>query len=389
MAKRACIVRHYTYELLVRREAEALCSAGFEVDVICLSASSHGSEEIENGVHVYRLPVTRKKGSIARYVFDYLSFFLLVALKLTVLHLRHPYAVIQVNNMPDFLVFATLIPRLSGAKATLVMYEPTPELWATKYNALCLIKPLEIIEQLSLRYAHAVFAVTQQLKEVLVARGASADKITVMLNVPDARFFEQALDNAPRGDGHFTLICHGAVEERYGHDTILQAVARVKSHIPNLRLRILGGGSYLNEFLAQVEAMGLEDYVQYLGWVPRAQMVEELRNADVGIVAQKSSPYSNLVHTGKMYDYLACGKPVLASRLKSVRAYFDEDCLYFFEPGDPESLAAGILDLYQCPARRQTLINNSRRLYDLYKWDKQKIAYLAVYHSLVGLNYPP
>ena len=112
-------------------------------------------------------------------------------------------------------------------------------------------------------------------------------------------------------------------------------------------------------------------------------MVQELRAADVGIVAQKSSPYSNLVHTGKMYDYLACGKPILASRLKSVEAYFGTEALYYFEPGDARSLANGILDLYQHPAKRQTLAENAQRLYCQYKWDKQKEIYLSVYRSLI------
>jgi glycosyltransferase involved in cell wall biosynthesis len=112
-------------------------------------------------------------------------------------------------------------------------------------------------------------------------------------------------------------------------------------------------------------------------------MVVELHNADVGIVAQKSSPYSNLVHTGKMYDFLAFGKPVLASRLKAVRAYFDEDALRFFEPGDPESLAEAILDLYQHPDRRQALVDNSQRLYSQYKWERQKNIYLSAYRALL------
>lgn len=285
--------------------------------------------------------------------------------------------------MPDFLVFATLVPRLMGAKVGLVMYEPMPELWATLYNSQILVKLLEITQRLAIGYAHVVFAVTQQQKDTFVARGANADKITVILNAPDTRFWEQFVPDTPGPKEHFTLICHGAIEERYGHDTMLQAVNRVRNQIPNLCLRILGNGSYRDTFLTQVKDMGLETSVQYVGWVPLQQMVEELHNADVGIVAQKSSPYSNLVHTGKMYDFFAFGKPVLASRLRAVRAYFDEDSLRFFEPANPESLAEGILDLYQHPDKRQVLVENSQRLYDQYKWERQKEIYLSTYRALL------
>jgi glycosyltransferase involved in cell wall biosynthesis len=382
--KRVCIVRHEDYDLLVRREAETLREAGFDVDVVCLGPTLAEREAIINGVRVHYLPLTRKKGSIARYLLDYSSFFFLVALKLTTLHLQCPFACIQINNMPDFLVFATLIPRLLGCKVTMVMYEPSPELWATKYDAPYLIRLVSIVEQLSLRYAHAIFAVTGQMKQAFVSRGANPDKISVILNVTDRRFFESYVpDKVKSTDEHFTLICHGAIEERYGHDTMLQAVDCVRTQIPHIRLRILGHGSYLDEFLAQVAEMGLEGYVQYLGFVPLAEMVAELSSANVGIVAQKSSPYSNLVHTGKMYDYFNFGLPVLTSRLKAVEAYFNDDSLYFFEPGDAKSLAQAILDLYQHPDKRQKLVENSQRLYNQYRWEKQKEIYLSTYRTLL------
>lgn len=384
--KRVCIVRqsHYPADLLVCREARALQDSGFAVDVISHRPAGSQAEEVIDGVHVFRLPVVRKKGGIVRSIFGYALFFFLAAFKLTTLHLRHRYSLIQVNTMPDFLVFATLIPRLMGAKVSLVVYEPMPELWETLYHNWFVVAVLEIVQRLAIGYAHVVFAVTEQQKETFVARGANRDKITVTLNVPDARLWEQFATAPTAADGHFTLICHGAIEERYGHDTMLQAIERVRTQIPNLRLQVLGSGSYRDQFVTQIKEMGLEALVQYLGYVPLPQMVEALQNADVGIVAQKSSLYSNLVHTGKMYDFLSFGKPVLASRLRAVQAYFDDNALRFFEPGNPESLAEGILDLYQHPDKRRSLVENSQRLYNQYRWDKQKEIYLSAYQALIA-----
>jgi glycosyltransferase involved in cell wall biosynthesis len=388
--RRACIIRQLPYlqDLLVRREAEALRDDGFKVHVICLRLPDDQAEEVVEGVRVHRLTVTQRKGSAALYVFKYVLFFLLAAIRVTALHLRERLSVIQVNTMPDFLVFATLIPRLTGARVTLFMYEPMPELWQTLYHRRRMAVLLEVIQRWAIRYAHAVFAVTEQQKETFVARGADPTKITVVLNAPEPRFLQQAATSVGTDPGmaarkeHFALICHGAIEERYGHDTMLRAIDLVKGQIPTVRLHILGMGSYRDHFVAQIKEMGLERWVQCLDWVPLQQMVEELRNADVGIVAQKSSPYSNLVHTGKMYDFLAFGKPVLASRLRSVQAYFGEEGLCYFEPGNPQSLADAILDLYRHPDKRRTLVENSQRLYSQYQWTKQKQAYLAVYRSL-------
>lgn len=391
MNKRICLIRHsvYPYELSFRREVETLHRAGYETHVICLDSgkNDHQREETIDGVYVHRLPLVRKKARIARYLYDYLSFTSLAALRVTSLHLRHRFTAIQVNTMPDFLVFATLIPKLMGTKVVVMMQEPVPELWTT-LRGTSPPRVLMVAEQAALSYAHAALTVTEQLKARYVSRGADADKISVILNVPESRFLgagsvDETID-APRDEDHFTLICHGAIEERYGQDTMLEAMALLKSQIPNLRLRILGRGSYVDGFLALRTQLGLEDCVDFLGYVPLSQMVAELQAADVGIVAQKSSPYSNLVHTNKMYEYISFGKPVLASRLKAVEAYFGDDALCYFEPANPESLAEGIVELYRNPAKGRALVEKAQALYEQYKWEHQKEIYLNVYQQLLG-----
>jgi glycosyltransferase involved in cell wall biosynthesis len=370
--------------MLVRREAEALCSIGFDVDVFCLRGDQPAEEAVD-GIRVHRQPLRRNKQGAARNLFEYMAFFFLTAFSLTVAHLHRPFTVIQVNTMPDFLVFATLIPRLLGARVILQMYEPMPELWATRFRSSLTTALIRHIQQWSLRYAYAAFTVTQPLKDNLVSHGADPRKITVVLNAPDTHLFGTIPPRSTLSDGDsFTLICHGAIEERYGHDTMLQAVAALRSSIPGLRLRVTGDGSYQAEFLAQVQTLGLQNQVQYLGFVSLAQLAAELSRADVGMVAQKASPYSHLVHTGKMYDYLAFGKPVIVSRLRAVQTYFDEDSLCFFAPGDPNDLARAILELFQQPGKRRTLVENSQKLYSQYKWEKQKEVYLSVYRGFLG-----
>jgi glycosyltransferase involved in cell wall biosynthesis len=383
-----CLIRQsiYPLDLLVRREAETLYQAGYETHVICLKRLDEESqlEEQINGVYVHHLPLKRLKTNKIRYVFDYLSFAFLAFIKVSRLHLKKRFDVIQVNNMPDLLVFAALLPKLLGAKVVSMMYEPTPELWEDKHKSPP-PKLIKIVEQLSLRFVDHTFTVTQQLKNAYVSRGAKPEKIQVVLNAPDEKFLEiQAVHNiTPEKPNGFTLICHGAIEERYGQDTILDAIALIKPHIPNLRVRILGKGTYVDKMIEQRKQLCLEDCVDYLGYVPLEQMIQEILVADVGIVAQKSSPYSNLVHTGKMYEYIALGKPVIASRLKAVEAYFGENAFVYFDPANPESLANGILFLHQHPERLQVLARNAKELYSEYRWEKQKEIYLSAYRQII------
>lgn len=386
-----CIIRQSIYpnDLLVRREAEALIQAGYEVHVICLKRFPTDpiqlKEEVINGVNVHHLPLKRKKTTNARYVFDYLTFALLAGFKVIQLHLNKHLKVIQVNNMPDLLVFAAMIPKWFGAKVLFMVYEPTVELWEesrkTKAPGL-----LNFVQQQALAFADASITVTEQLKQTLVDRGADPSKIRVTLNAPDETFLtaQQQMEPVKRNPNGFRLICHGAIEDRYGQDTILDAVAMLRDRIPGLSVHILGQGTAVESMTMKIHQLGLADCVRYLGYVPLSQLASELQSADAGIVAQKSSSYSNLVHTGKMYDYIAFDKPVLATRLKAVRAYFDENTLAYFDSDNSESLAQAILDLYLNPQKRADYVKNAREKYENYCWEKQKEIYLGTYQELIG-----
>ena len=68
----------------------------------------------------------------ARRLAEYVTFFVLVGLGVAALHLRRRFDLVQVNSVPDVLVFAALLPRLSGARVLQDLQEPLPEFFATK-----------------------------------------------------------------------------------------------------------------------------------------------------------------------------------------------------------------------------------------------------------------
>jgi glycosyltransferase involved in cell wall biosynthesis len=383
--QRICIVRQRDYyELSLRREAEALRDVGYEVDIVCLRGPGDPAVEVDDGVTLHRLPLTRRRGGPLNYLLDYFSFFLLASVKVARLHLRRRYVAVQANSMPDVLAFTALVPKLFGAKVVAFMKEPTPELGETKYGSARLARVLRTVEQGALRFADLAFTVTEDLKDTYVARGAKPDKIQVVLNGPDARhMLEHRSDTAP-DPAWFTAICHGLVDERYGHDTMVRAVGLAAERVPNLRLRITGTGDYVDELQQLIVNEGLQDRVEYLGWLDMPGLLAELGRADVGIVAQKSSPYSNLVHTNKMYEYMLLDMPVVASRLRSTARYFDDSAVQYFEPGSAESLAEALVALHGDPERRRALVEVAREQSRCCGWEAQKDVYLAGYAALLG-----
>src|SRR5687768_12649774 len=101
-APSVCIVRHNYYpDTHVRRDAEALAGAGYDVSVISLRRPNQPAREMLNGVAVHRLPVQHYRGSVLRYVWEYSSFLILAFLMVSWLHLRKGFRVVEVDNMPD------------------------------------------------------------------------------------------------------------------------------------------------------------------------------------------------------------------------------------------------------------------------------------------------
>ncbi len=132
---RVCAITYdfYPFDVLVRRTAEAAASAGYTSHVICLREPEQKAYEVCDGVHVYRLSFNRGFGrSLVLALIGWTMFLFLAAVKVTFLHLKQKYDVIHVHNMPDFLVFAALIPKLLGAKIILEVQDVSPELMAAK-----------------------------------------------------------------------------------------------------------------------------------------------------------------------------------------------------------------------------------------------------------------
>jgi glycosyltransferase involved in cell wall biosynthesis len=389
VADRICLVRQGVYyELPLRREAEALRDAGYDVDVVCLRPPGGPAREVVDGVTLHRLPLRRRRGGPLHYLVDYFAFFVAASATVARLHRQRPFVAVQANTMPDVLVFAAALPRRRGAKAVAFMKEPTPELARAKDGSAVLARLLQKVEQAALRFADLAFTVTDDLKDVLVARGADAEKIHVVLNGPDPRHLLDHRTGAAPDPAHFTAFCHGLVDERYGHATMVRAIGLARERIPGLRLRICGEGPYVEGLQRLIEEEGLEDAVRFLGWLDVPTLVDELSRADVGIVAQEASPYSHLVHTNKMFDYMLFGKPVVAGRLRATERSFGDDAVQYFTPGSPESLAEALVALHRDPQRRRALAARAAELIEDYGWAAQKETYLAAYADLLGRPRP-
>ncbi len=373
----------------MRREADTLARAGFDVEVLCLPKPGGRPGTYErDGVMITQLPATLHRATPITYCLDYGWFFLLVSATLMARHLRRPYAVVQVNTMPDFLVFSAVGPKLLGARVLAHFKEPTPELFETIYRRRGLTNVLARIEQAAIRFADHSLTVTEELRQAYIGRGARADDLSVIRTGNLAPKLVDAPDSAARDTRSFRLICHGTIEERYGLETVVEAAQLLRDEIPGLLVTITGRGGGVDDVTRLIDMLDLHDIVRFEGWVERERLDELLARADAGIIAQRASPYSHLVTTNKMIDYWIFGLPAIASRLRSVSTAHDDNVIEYFEPGNASSLADSIRRLHADPERRDALARNGRIALATNSWDSQKERYLEIVEALIRGDAP-
>jgi glycosyltransferase involved in cell wall biosynthesis len=388
---RVCVIRqsNFPHDPRVHREVDALVEAGHEVEVLCMAERGKPRFEQDGALTIRRLPLRHRRGGFARYLFEYGLFFLMAMLVSGALHVRRRYALVQVNTLPDFLVFSAIIPKAFGARVLLDLHECMPEFYATKFRKASshpLVRLVSWLEQRSIAFADAAVTCTEQMRQTFISRGAAADKITVVLNGADESAFDPSKYSPhQRSNDRFVLISHGTIEERYGLDTIIRAVALLRQDIPGLSLRLYGDGSYVPYLRRLTTDLAVEDRVQFSdGFAPFPELVEAIATSDAGVVAMKRDSFRDLTLCNKMYDFIAMRKPVISSRTRSVVDYYGESCFLMFDSDDPHGLAHAIRRLYEDPDLADQLVAQAVRTNEPYRWRHQKRIYLGVLARFVG-----
>jgi glycosyltransferase involved in cell wall biosynthesis len=387
--KSICILvqNYYEIDIRVRRKAEALVAAGYIVDVLALASSFKKEKNYTlNGVNVQTLNLGKKRGSLLRYAYEYAAFFFWCFFKLFCLMSYRKYGIIDVNNLPDFLVFAGVYARLRGAKIVFDMHEITPEFYISKYKMSersLVIRVLKWIEWASFSFADHVITINEPIRKLLVERGLDSSKTSVIMNSVDEALFKQCQPAASEPfastDGNkFIMMYHGTLTSIYGLDIAIQAFGRVHKLMGNAEFWILGGGTEKAGLEALSKKLGLDRKVKFVGNVLPDEVPNWLRRCAVGVLATRRDVFLDFSFSNKLSEYIIMGKAVISSRLKAIRHYFSENAFAFFEPNDPSDLCKQMLQLYSDPELRLQLAAKARQEYAPMRWELMKQAYLSI-----------
>ncbi len=386
------VFSYYQFDPRPRRAAEALAGSGMDVDLICLRENGNDPQsEVLNGVNIRRVPIVRRREGIFGYLYQYSAFLLVCSAIFTLRSLRRRYDLVYVHNMPDFLVFIGLIPKLLGAKVVLDLHDPMPELMRTIFELppeAMSVRLLKLIEKWSIGFVDAAVTVNEACARLFASRSCGSQKITVVMNSPDEKIFRFRTPQKRKRQGEskpFVIMYHGSLVERNGLDLAVEALAQVRSSLPTAQLRIYGSrNAFLDRVMESVRSRGLEDAVLYLGPRPAEQIAKAIEECDVGIIPNHRNIFTELNTPTRIFEYLAIGKPVIAPRAPGICDYFDDRSMIFFELGNAEELAQKIEYVFHCPDEIADITRRGQEVHRAHTWREERLRLRNLVSKLVS-----
>jgi glycosyltransferase involved in cell wall biosynthesis len=385
---RVCMLTHSIYESdnRVMRYAEALAERGDVVDVVCVKRDRHQpDEETINQVQVHRVhrrSQKRDKGQ-AGYLLPLLRFWVSSSAWLASKHLKHRYDFIHVHNVPDFLVFAAWLPKLTRARVVLDIHDVIPEFYASKFGKkedTAAIRMVRWMERVSARYADYVIVANHLWLAKYAERTGVNGKCSVLINYVDRQMFRPRI--RAQNNGTPVILFPGGLQWHQGLDIAIRAMPRIHARIPQAELHIYGDGNMKDSLMALSNELGLDGKVRFFDPVPVRQVAEIMANADLGVVPKRADSFGNEAYSTKIMEFMSLGVPVVVSDTKIDQHYFHDSGVRFFESGKPEALADAVCEVFCDRDLRQQMVARASEYAARNDWATGKADYLKLVDSL-------
>jgi len=183
--------------------------------------------------------------------------------------------------------------------------------------------------------------------------------------------------------GQPVLIYAGTVPLNHDLDLAVRAVADLRAAGRDLRWVIVASGDGLPSLRQAVRGAGLGDAVAFHAFMPHDRLVELLVAADIAVYPYRDTPINRAKCSGKVVDYMACGKPMVVSDVGMNREYVAHGHSGLLTPpGDAEAFRQALATLLVDPERAARMGRAAQaRVWESFDWDRRAGALEAVYRA--------
>jgi glycosyltransferase involved in cell wall biosynthesis len=397
-----------------RNKSLAIVVRGFDLRGAVANSSLHHAEALakdynvtiitDTGPAVYRqlgqsLGIRRidtvSLGWLKRYAHVPVEFCFIVAAGFQLLFCREmsPFDAIVFHSHPPTALLAPILKCNSGCKVIMVVHGDIFDRPAGTYDPRLTLW-YKVTTRRAYRVADAVIALSPYSRNLAIAGGANRDRVFVVPNGVDPA--EIGLDQVDRdcapqnpGDSKLkTILFIGRIEFNKGVDLIVQALARLKTSIPDVFLICIGAPNplFMRSLRYQMIALGVEDSVDFISSLPRNQLGGYFRAATLVVVPSRSETQSTV-----LMESMAAGKPVIASDTGgNMMMVEDNETGLLFPTGDADALFLALKQLLLDPDRLQIMGDAARHRYaNLYSLEKTGSDLRGVFAQITGSSLHP
>ena len=342
------------------------------------------SDEIVNGVRVLRTrSAAYDRTKLHLRAVNYVTY-LADSLVRSLLR-RKPDLVLCMTDPPIVGDLGVVVARARGAPLLVISEDVFPEI-ATELGRLTnpvLVRVLARLVSFYLRRADAIVAIGERMRERLVAKGAPAERVSVIANwVDTTAITPQPRDNQwSRGEelqNRFVVMHSGNVGHAQNLDMLILATTYLRD-LDDLTVPVIGFGARhleVQQLAARLEA----DPVRFLEYQPREALSESLSAAHVHYVGLAKG-LSGYVVPSRLYGILSAGRPVIVAAdadSETARLVEAVGCGVVVPPDRPDLVASairaahdGALDLDAMGVRgREYVVREADRLVALERYGR-------------------
>jgi len=229
-----------------------------------------------------------------------------------------------------------------------------------------------IVQRLAYAFAHRVVTNSVAAADQLVAEGVSRARI---VTIPNGVAIAPVARRGREGTSRL-IVTVGNLRPEKGHDTLIDAAARVAAVHPEARFEIAGDGPLHDGLLARARARGIADRVTFAGFQQDVRPL--LARADLFVLPSVTEAFPNA-----LLEAMACGVPSIATAVGGIPELVDDGRTgLLVPPRDAGALAGAIGALLDDPLRAAALGDAARRVVSArYAPTRMVGAYEALYEN--------
>lgn len=194
--------------------------------------------------------------------------------------------------------------------------------------------------------------------EIVRLFGVTPEKIDVVYNWIDlTRYPAERASSLPLAPELVQMIYVGWMRDVKGVQYLVPAVAQLATTHQNFRLTMCGGGALLDDLKAETVRLGIEQYIEFRGWVRNDEIQGLMMQSDLLILPSLAEGMPNAI-----IQAMACSLPILSTRVTSIPEIVEDGVNgLLVEPGSADAICEGLRIMLDSPVQRQQMSLRNRQ----------------------------